>query len=244
MTNNKVANRENLSQKWYDNPVPSFNSLLSDHLRGENNMNNTELAKIYTITNTVKNIVYVGSTTQSLHERFLGHIKQSRGEGRQGAFHDDLRAQPNEDFRIEQVDECFVRHRFIIEEALWHKLNEEGIALYDIKRGASHSKNTVQRLTQARQNNGFDYSSEEFKDKMSQATRGEKNGMFNRKDEQAVNGRAVFALNDKEEVVHTFPSVKVALKFLGLKGHGMLVRACREGFKYKGYYWKKEWVDR
>lgn len=207
-----------------------------------NTMN--ELATIYTVTNTSNNMVYVGSTAKAIEDRFGEHIRRSRRAEGTGLFYDDIRAFSEDVFLIESIDHCLLHHRFIIEEHHWHSLNDSGVPLYDIKRGASHSKNTVQRLAYSRQNNGFDYSSEEFKDKMSLATTGEKNGMYNMKDEDAVNGRAVYAMDENKKVVHSFPSVKVALKFLDIKGHSALNKACRTGQKYKNYYWKKEWIDR
>lgn len=188
-------------------------------------------------------MLYVGSTTQSLDERFEQHLRKAKN-GNEGLFSDDLRRFREECFMIAEIDKSFIRHRFIIEEYHWHRLNSEGLPLYDIKRGASHSRNTIQRLVEARKASGFDYSSKEFKDRMSLATSGENNGMFGKTDENAVNGRVVVALNEQGDVVHTFPSVKTALQFLGLKGHAKLNEACRTGKLYKEYYWKKEWIDR
>lgn len=202
-----------------------------------------ELANIYIIKNTENDMIYVGSTTLSLEERFQQHLKHSR-EGREGIFFDDLRAQSVGDFNIELVDKVFIRHQFIIEEYWWNKLNSDGFALYDIKRGASHSKNTKQRISQSRQENRFDYSSEEFKAKMSLKTSGENNGMFGKTGENALNGRIVCAYDKDGELQHTFPSGKVALEFLGIKGHVKLNEACRNGTEYKGYFWKKEWINR
>ena len=51
-----------------------------------------------------------------------------------------------QDFKIELLDTCFERHRFIIEEYWWNKLFEEEYLMYDIKRGNSHSHNTKQRI--------------------------------------------------------------------------------------------------
>ena len=36
------------------------------------------LGKIYIITNTKNDLVYVGSTTQSLHDRWWGHYRESK----------------------------------------------------------------------------------------------------------------------------------------------------------------------
>ena len=67
-----------------------------------------------------------------------------------------------------------------------------------------------------------------------------------KKDEEALNGRMVIAYSDIEHknMKYQFPSVKVAMQFLGIKGHNGLNKACRENFLYHGYYWSKEWINR
>lgn len=202
-----------------------------------------ELANIYEIYNKIKDVYYIGSTTVTLHERKLQHQRYSR-EGREGIFYDDLRNQDEDDFTITLIDTTLLRHRFIIEEYYWYKYNKEGKPLYDIKRGASHSRNTKQRLSKSRQTSSFNYSSETFKYKMSLKTSGENNGMFGKSGENAVNGRIVVAYDEDGNVVHEFLSVRVALEFLGIKGHSKLNEACRTGEKYREYYWKKEWINR
>ena len=203
-------------------------------------------ALIYKITNKINNYIYVGSTTKTLEERFSTHLKRIEERKEESLFYKDLATLGVKNFSIELLDTCYVRHRFIIEEYWFNKLLEEGNCLYDIKRGSKHSKNTKQRLSLLRQEREKDYKTPEFKEKMSEATRGEKNGMFNKKDENAVNGRIIIAYKDKEmtEIAHTFPSLKMALNFLQLKGHTKLLKSCREKTLYYGFYWKKEWVER
>lgn len=201
------------------------------------------LAIIYLIRNSVNDMIYVGSTTQTIEKRWKNHVKHAR-EGRKSGLLEDIREFGEEKFSVEEIDSCFVRHRFVLEEYHWYKMHEEGVLLYDIKRGASHSRNTRQKLARARQSNGFDYSSDDFKDKMSKATRGKNNGMYGKKDDQALNGRIVIASDKQGNVVHTFPSVKLALAFIGIKGHSKLNEACRTGIEYKGFFWKKEWINR
>jgi group I intron endonuclease len=203
-----------------------------------------KLAIIYKITNEQNRTVYVGSTSQTLEERWQQHIKCAFKEKRTSPFYDDMRNQDINNFTMEKLDTCFEKHRFILEEYWWNKLYDIGIPMYDIKRGAHHSPNTIQRMAQIRLQNSDIYSTEAYRAKLREASRGERNGNYNKKDEDALNGRLVLALNDKNEIIHKFVSVKMALKFLGLKGHKSLLDACRTGERYKGYYWKKEWTDR
>ena len=70
-------------------------------------------------------------------------------------------------------------------------------------------------------------------------TSGNKNGMFGKKGENAINGKAIYMLNDNGVVIKEFVSVQCVLEYLGIKGHSALYRACRNNKKYKGYYWRK-----
>lgn len=203
-----------------------------------------ELAKIYKMTNKENGQIYIGQTTLLMKDRIERHLKAMRDESDQRPLYEDLRKVGIEGFTIEIIDECFERHKFIVEEYWYSYYLAKGFPMYDIKVGSKHSKNTKQRMAQLREVSTFDYSSEVFKSKMSEKTSGENNGMFNKKDEEAVNGRMVIAYDENGNVIHQFISVKVALKYLNLKGHISLNKACRTGEKYKGYYWKKEWVNR
>jgi group I intron endonuclease len=203
-----------------------------------------KLAKIYKMTNKKNGQIYIGQTTMSIDDRIERHLKSMRDEDDLRPLYIDMRIQGIEDFEIEIIDECFERHRFIVE-AYWYNFYfEKGFPMYDIKIGSKHSRNTKQRMAEIRHVSNFDYSSDTFKTKISEKTSGENNGMFNKKDEEAVNGRMVIAYDDQGNTVHRFVSVKVALNFLNVKGHIGLNNACRNGQKYKGYYWKKEWVNR
>lgn len=163
-------------------------------------------------------------------------------------FYKDIQKYGKENFEIKQLDECFTRHRYVIEEYWWKKLYKENYLMYEIKMGNSHSKNTKQRIAIARnrQDRIDFYNSEEFKVKTGLKTSGELNGMWGKKDEQAINGRMICAFHDKEhtQVFKIFNSVKTALNYIGIKGHAGLLKACRGNELYHGYYWTKEWIDR
>ena len=64
-------------------------------------------------------------------------------------------------------------------------------------------------------------------------TKGEKNGMWGKKGENAINGRMVVAYTDEQctNLFKIFPSVREACKFLETKGHSSLNAACRENLK-------------
>lgn len=207
------------------------------------------ITNIYKITNLKNNYVYVGSTNKNLKERFSEHCKPSTWlKSPNSLFYKELNKFGKENFLIELLDTCFERHRFIIEEYWWNKLFDENFLMYEIKRGNSLSENTKKRISRLRNLEERDkkYHTEQFKNKVSQATSGELNGMYGKKDEEALNGRMVLAYKDKEhkKLIHTFNSMKVALKFLNIKGHSGLNKACRNNELFHEYYWEKEWIDR
>lgn len=202
-----------------------------------------ENVKIYKITNTKNGFVYIGQTSQSLEERWENHIKKMKGNDDR-LLYKDMREFGIEAFSIEQIDECAYRHRFITEEYWTKKFIEEKYPVYNINLGCHNGLNAIQRMAEARKQRGNDiYQTENFKKRISTVTKGENNPLFGKKDDKAVNGRLVVAYYDKErtQIAHTFVSVKMALKFLKIKSHTMLNKACREGSLYKNYYWSKEW---
>ena len=67
---------------------------------------------------------------------------------------------------------------------------------------------------------------------------GERNPMYGHKDETALNGKSLGAYDSEGNLIHTFNTRQMALKFLNMKGHVGLNKALREGTEYKGYYWK------
>lgn len=84
---------------------------------------------------------------------------------------------------------------------------------------------------------------ENFKEIMKLATSESKNGMYGKNGENAVNGQSVYMLDDDKNIVKEFKSVRLAMEHIGTKGHSALMKACREGSKYKGYYWNKTYKN-
>lgn len=99
-------------------------------------------------------------------------------------------------------------------------------------------------ITSAEKNGMFNKKhSEESKQKMSEnsvgLTAGERNGMYGKSGENAINGVKIEMLNDEKEIIKTFVSVREVLSFLGIKGHTALGRALKNNTKYKNYYWRR-----
>lgn len=181
-----------------------------------NNFDDNKKAKIYKITNLVNNSTYIGMTTMTLEDRWLNHLKESQDNIEKGKIYHWVKKFGEENFIMEQIDECNFRHRFIVEQDYIKK----------------ELKKSVFCLNE-------DVTGEKFKAAMSLVTKGNKNGMYGKKGENAINGQKVEMLNDNGEIVKEFKTVQLALKYLKLKGHNGLYNAIKENKKYRGYYWRK-----
>lgn len=173
-------------------------------------------ARIYKITNNINNSTYIGMTTMTLEDRWKNHIKESEDNIKHGRIYHWVKKFGEENFTIEQIDETFYRHRFIVEQ-------------YYIEQELKKSNYCLNK----------DVKGEKFKKVMSLVTTGRKNGMYGKKGENAVNGQTVYMLDDDGNVIKEFKSVQLVLKFLNIKGHAGLYNAIKENKKYHGYYWKK-----
>ncbi|EGQ3794413.1 GIY-YIG nuclease family protein [Staphylococcus pseudintermedius] len=203
--------------------------------------------KIYKITNLINDMIYIGQTTKSLEERFKNHLKDAKhineSKTKPITLLPDLRELGGENFKIELITEALYCNRIIVENYYINYYYEKGYAVYNLL-GLKKPNSRRQKIAEIRKNNGFDYYSDEFKKTVSSVTVGNKNGMYGKKGEKAINGQTVLAFDDDGELKHTFVSVREALKFCGVKGHISLNNAVVNGTKYKGYFWKKTWAKR
>jgi len=168
---------------------------------------------IYVLLNKVDRIAYVGQTMnpeRRKQEHFEKPVTQEIAE--------DFEWFGKEAFEFRVIDECAYRHRYIVE-AYWTKRAGRKYALYNMKPGNEHVEATKKRL--------------------SEVTSGIHNPMYGKRCEDAVNGRRVQMCDDQGRVIKEFCSVKMAMEYLGLKGHSQLYDACKNGTKYKGYFWRK-----
>ena len=70
-------------------------------------------------------------------------------------------------------------------------------------------------------------------------TSGEKNGMYGKKGDKAINGKHIEMYDKDWKLIKTFNAKTAVLQFLNLKGHTQLDKAIKENTLYKGYYWKQ-----
>lgn len=201
------------------------------------------MAFIYKITNTKNEIIYIGTTTKTIEERLKDHWKDAHSGKKSNALYEDMRNQNISDFIIEEIDECQDKHRFMIEEWYIRQAVKNGVTIYNKKFGNTIDSNTKTKI-QRKHLEGIETGTITYEKQKQGACKrlGKNNGMYGKSDENSINGRPVYMLNDNKEVIKIFPSTTAWLKFFNMKGHTMLNRACIEGFKYKGYYWTKEWT--
>lgn len=174
-----------------------------------------KMATIYRITNHITGATYIGQTTMTLEERWKNHIKEAE-DNKLKPIYLAVKEYGKQNFTIEKIDETFFRHRFIVEQYYIEK---------ELK------KNNVCYNTNVK--------GKEFADIMSLVTKDSKNGMYGRKNENAINGQQVLMKDENDNIVKEFNTVGLVLKYLGLKGHNGLYKACKTGEKYRGYYWSK-----
>lgn len=172
---------------------------------------------IYVLFNVVEKIAYIGQTADPERR------KKDHFEKPMKAFEDDMKKFGKKAFRFKVIDECAYRHRYIVE-AWWTRKYAEKYALYNVKHGQYHVESTKHRLSEALQG----------------LTSGENNPMYGHIDDNATNGKHVYMKDKDGNVIKEFVSVKMAMKYLNLKGHGKLYEACKTGEEYKGYYWSKD----
>ena len=75
-------------------------------------------------------------------------------------------------------------------------------------------------------------------------SKGELNGMFGKSGENAINGKTIYMYDKNFNLVKTFNTVGLALKFLNLKGHSQLNKAIKNKTLYKGFYWSKNIIEK
>lgn len=82
------------------------------------------------------------------------------------------------------------------------------------------------------------YRTSEYRQKMSSAVSGSKNGNYGNIGEKAKNGKQVCMCDDNWSIIKIFNTKQMVLEFLNIKGHSSLNNAIKNKRKYKGYYWK------
>ena len=154
-------------------------------------------------------------------------------------------------------------------EALRRKLSEVNRGKNNGMYGKHHSEETKAFLSYWAEfeRDNFPYRTEEFRQKMSERTKdsnngmygkkhteeskqkmsvnskgktaGEKNGMYGKSGNQALNGKRIEMYDENWNLVQTFNAKTAVLQFLGMKGHTQLDKAIKNQTLYKGFYWKQ-----
>ena len=133
--------------------------------------------------------------------------------------------------------------------------------------GKQHTEKAKEKMRESRKANeklNEYHKSQEFRDKMSKVTKGNKNPMSGKKHTNESKrkmsenskgktagsrngnygnhkGKTVYQWEDQNMtiLVHEHPSMEIALKSLGLIGHTQMIKAIKNKTLYKGYYWSR-----
>ena len=68
-------------------------------------------------------------------------------------------------------------------------------------------------------------------------TKGELNGMYGKKGENAINSKKVYMYDQNYNLIQVFNTKGLAMEFLNIKGHTQLNNAIKNKTMYKNYYW-------
>ena len=103
--------------------------------------------------------------------------------------------------------------------------------------GKKHTEESIQKMVA---NRNLDFmKTPQYRQKMSKATSGQKNGNYGNKDEKAKNGKHILMYDQQHNLIRTFNTKTMALKFLQIKGHTQLDNAIKKKSLYRGYYWEQ-----
>ncbi len=133
-----------------------------------------------------------------------------------------------------------------LSESTRQKISDKQIA-YAKRRSPEATQQLREKVSKASkgENNGMfgKKHSAEAKNKMSENSLGKvagnKNGMFGKTGDQAINGQEIKMYDENKNLVRTFQTVGKAKEFLNVVGHASLYKACKNNTMYKGYYWEK-----
>lgn len=126
-----------------------------------------------------------------------------------------------------------------------HKLYWQNIS--DEKR--EEFKNIMREAVKGEKNPNYGNKwSEEKKHQLSELriangkSKGELNGMFGKKGENAITGKKVYMYDENFNLVKTFNTVGLALEYLEVKSHGAFYKSIKNKTLYKGFYWSKDLI--
>lgn len=186
------------------------------HKTYNDRVEDSRMAYIYVVVNKVDGICYVGQSMKP-EERIYDHL---HGNSNVDLINEHVKEYGKENFTHLILDKCRYDHRSIVEE-YWTRKYKAKFPLYNKIYGYYNP----------------DQHGYKFKKTMSKATKGENNPMYGKKDEEAVNGNKIFMYDKDWNLQKEFPSVKMACKYLKLKGHSGLYIAIRDKTIFKGHYW-------
>ena len=236
---------------------------------------------IYITTNLINNMKYIGQHKGDGSDNYLGSgdrlIKAIKKYGKKN-FTRKILCFANSPEELNRLEKEYIEKYNAVESEEFYNIAYGGHVnpQYGEKNGMygkTHTNEVKARISKKRKELFSDPNhyihSHEFKNKMSEVTKGECNGMYGRKHtkearekmsinkkgkncgskngnygnkgEKAKNGRTVYQYKDKEHtiLIQKYNTVTLAVESLGVKGTVQLNKAIKNNTLYKGYYWSK-----
>lgn len=209
---------------------------------------------VYQITNLINNKKYIGKHSGELDDSYFGSgdlIKEAISKYGKSNFRKDIL------YIAETEEEAYHKEEELIK--FFNAVDSE--EYYNISPGGEYKHKKVsprdrsycktqeyrEKMSEAvsGEKNGMyhKHHTEEAKRKMSinskGKTTGEKNGMYGHSKDNAINGKWVEMYDENFNLIKTFKAKTAILDFLGIKGHTALDKAIKKQTLYHGYYWKQ-----
>ena len=208
---------------------------------------------VYQITNLINNKKYIGKHSGELNDSYLGsgeNIKNAIKKYGKENFRKDILYIAQTEEEAYQKETEFIKLFNAVESSEYYNIASGGE--YSHKkvspRNRDYCKTPEYREKMSKavsgEKNGMyhRHHTEESKRKMSinskGKTLGEKNGMYGHSKNNALNGKWIGMYDLDGNLIQIFKSKTAVLDFLNLKGHSSLDKALKERAIYKNYYWK------
>lgn len=222
----------------------------------------------YGIENFKKDILYIASSEQEMNEKekyyidLYNAVKSSKfyniADGGQGGYvtkgytqeqrlatnkkiSESIRGDKHPMYGRTTSEETKTKIKNSLAEYWTEERRQERSDQYKGENNPMYGKHQSQESIQKRiEHTDFSaYRTAEYRQKMSIATSGDKNGNYGNIGELAKNGRHILMYDKDMNLIREFNTKRIALEFLNIKGHTALDRAIKQKTLYKDYYWEQ-----
>ena len=221
---------------------------------------------IYLTTNLINGKKYIGKHYGELNDDYLGSgnlIKLAINKYGKKNFKKEILFISSNEQENSQKEKEFIKVFNAVEDKNFYNIHEGGkggntTAGWTKEQKQLHSQKMSKKYTgsnnprygvhlteetknKIKNNRNTDYmKTKEYREKMSIAVSGEKNGMYGKRGNNALNGKKVYMYDNNWNLLQIFNAKTAVLDYLGLTGHSGLNKAIKNKTLYKGFYWSVE----